>query len=206
MFFDFEPTQTFFVCLTNPHLDSDTHRHLSSLTCCSVWLMPSRYVRWERSVAAAMLEWMLRVFDFSPLRHDKTTTVSNNAAMETESEEYVTMARVSRSPSNCCLANREREREGKRYQQRCLCWRRRHCGTSCYYVVLDSWKMWIFLIKNSFSVMWQSMFSWSFFVLCVYVCLCVCVHMYITSLCELSIRTPNVPSLWHWQRTCDVFL
>ncbi len=111
VFFVFEPTQTFFVCLTNPHLDSDTHRHLSSLTCCSVWLMPSRYVRWERRVAAAMLEWMLRVFDFSPLRHDKTTTVSNNAAMETESEEYVTMARVSRSPSNCCLANRERERE-----------------------------------------------------------------------------------------------
>lgn len=109
--FVFKPTQTFFVCLANPRLDSDTHRHLSSLTCCSVWLMPSRYVRWERRVAAAMLEWMLRVFDFSPLRHDKTTTVSNNAAMETESEEYVTMARVSRSPSNCCLANREREKE-----------------------------------------------------------------------------------------------
>lgn len=109
--FVFEPTQTFFVCLTNPHLDSDTHRRLSSLTCCSVWLMPSRYVRWESRVAAAMLEWMLRVFDFSPLRHDKTTTVSNNAAMETESEEYVTMARVSRSPSNCCLAKRERKRK-----------------------------------------------------------------------------------------------
>jgi len=64
---------------------------------------------------------MLRVFDFSPLRHDKTTTVSNNAAMETESEEYVTMARVSRSPSNCCSTKREREREREReeniYQQ-----------------------------------------------------------------------------------------
>lgn len=56
---------------------------------------------------------MLRVFDFSPLRHDKTTTVSNNAAMETESEEYVTMARVSRSPSNCCLEKRERKKEKK---------------------------------------------------------------------------------------------
>lgn len=53
-------------------------------------------------MAAAVFEWMLLVLDLRPRRQDSTRTVRRRASMEAHREEYVTRARVSRSPSNCC--------------------------------------------------------------------------------------------------------
>ncbi|TNN64676.1 hypothetical protein EYF80_025083 [Liparis tanakae] len=66
----------------------------------------------DKNMAAAVLEWMLLMLDLRPRRQESTRTVRRRASMERHREEYVTMASVSRSPSNCCSNRREKgERE-----------------------------------------------------------------------------------------------
>lgn len=80
----------------------------AGLTCCSVWLTPSRNTSSERNMAAAVLQWMLLMLDLSRRQH-KANTVNNRPSIETHRQEYETNARVSRSPSNCCSGETQSE-------------------------------------------------------------------------------------------------